>query len=390
MKSIFKRHIQICRDFIFSFKGQGALSKHGFSLIEVLVASAVLGIIAVAIASMSGTAFQAASISNSRQDLASLKMVLREQVNCPLTLGLPVDYDFSVPVPCAGPYILKKNSPSGPVNLGGPTTPPDPERTQLGNYKIRASCVANQLQIMVESTRKDPLTKTYLPPKDIFAGAGGNGLCSQYFTGATCPPGRVVTGVANGIPVCSAAVTCPSGQVQTGMSNGVPVCAPSGGCTGGKVQIGESNGLPVCTTPSPCVAPYYQVGFSNGLPVCQYWGGCPSGTVYRGTLSGGTWPVCEVPPPNPVEIWQTGTIGTYVSLCSIPSIGGFIATRHFAGTAYCPAGYSAVSGSGSCNGPTGGILQYSHPVGSNGWSAACCTPLPGASGGTITIRCRRD
>ena len=107
----------------------------GFSLVEVIVASAILGIIGLAISSMSGTAFKAASISNSRQDLASLKMVIREQVSCPLTLGLPIDYDFSVPVACAGPYKLRKVSSSSPtgVLLGADE---GPERTRLRGHAL--------------------------------------------------------------------------------------------------------------------------------------------------------------------------------------------------------------------------------------------------------------
>jgi hypothetical protein len=77
---------------------------------------------------------------------------------------------------------------------------------------------------MVESIRKDPITKTILPPKDLFLGAGGNGLCSQYFTGATCPTGQVVIGSANGIPVCSVAnIGVPAGAV---MAFGLAACPP--------------------------------------------------------------------------------------------------------------------------------------------------------------------
>ena len=196
---------------------------------------------------MSGTAFQAASISNNRQDFASLQMVIREQVSCPLTLGLPLNHDFSTPVPCAGPYKLRKVSPSNPagVLLG---VDEDAERTKLGSYKIRASCVSNQLQVMVESTKKDPITRQLMPPRDLFAGAGGNGLCSQFFTGETCPAGQVVTGIANGIPVCSA--SCPAGEIQTGTNGGVPVCSPSG-CPVGQALVGRIGGLqggaPVCS-----------------------------------------------------------------------------------------------------------------------------------------------
>lgn len=354
-------------------------TKSGFSLIEILTASSIIGLLGYGLTRMSGTAFQAASISNNSQDLASLKMVIREQVSCPLTLGLPANYDFSVPVACGGPYLLRKAAPSGSVQLGT-SIAGDPERTLIGNYKVRATCSGNQLQIMVESTRLDPLTKTILPPRNLFAGAGGSGLCSQYFTGATCPAGKVVTGVANGVPVCSAVASCPTGQVQTGVSNGVPVCANSGGCPSGQVQTGTSNGLPVCTVPQACTPPWYAVGYSNGLPVCQYWNGCPAGTVYRGTLSGGTWPVCD-----PEEVEVTGDVGSPAGLCSIP-VGSFNRT----GYAYCPSGYSVISGTVTCDNSGGGPVNVSRPLGTTGWVGVCCAALNGGSGGTIFIRCRKN
>lgn len=179
--------------------------KSGFTLIEIIVAAAILGIIGFGISRIAGTGFQAASISNDRQDLASLKMVIRDQVNCALTLGLPANYDFSVPVACAGPYKLRKasSSNSAGILLG---VDEGAERTRLGIYKIRAACVSNQLQIMVESTKKDPITRAVLPPRDLFEATGGSGLCSQYFTGATCPSGQEVIGSANGVPVCSGGI----------------------------------------------------------------------------------------------------------------------------------------------------------------------------------------
>lgn len=258
----------------------------GLTLVEVLTASSILGILGYGVARMSGTAFQAASLSNNKQDLASLKMVVREQVNCTKTLGLPDNYDFSVPAPCAGPYLLRKN---GNVLLGTSISG-DSERTLIGDYKVRATCRSNQLDVMVQSTRIDPLTKVILPPRNLFSGSGGIGLCSQYFTG----------------------VACPTGQIQTGVSNGVPVCANSGGCPRGQVQTGTSNGLPVCTVPQACNPPYYQVGFSNNLPVC-----------------------IPEPTPNPDD---------YIMVVrGSPEAGSRCAGKHTPSIAVCPNGWVATS-----------------------------------------------
>ena len=194
----------------------------GFTLVEVLTASSILGILGYGVARMSGTAFQAASLSNNKQDLASLKMVVREQINCAKTLGLPDNYDFSVPAPCAGPYLLRKN---GNVLLGTSISG-DSERTLIGDYKVRATCRSNQLDVMVQSTRIDPLTKVILPPRNLFSGSGGIGLCSHYFTGVACPTGQVLTGTSNGLPVCTVSQACNPPYYQVGISNNLPVCIP--------------------------------------------------------------------------------------------------------------------------------------------------------------------
>ena len=143
-----------------------------------------------------------------------------------------------------------------------------------------------------------------------------------------------MTGVANGVPVCTLASPCPPGQVQTGTSNGVPVCGTSGGCPPGQVEIGRVNNQAVCTVPDVCPpgvatigfsmrgvpicsrawgcpANHYQTGVSNGLPVCQAWTGCPGGTVYRGSRYASTgMPICEPALPVCNSLQEMATDGT--------------------------------------------------------------------------------
>jgi len=52
MSSLFKSQFAKLNDLLFPFRGSVAVSKSGFSLIEVLVASSILGIIGLAISSI--------------------------------------------------------------------------------------------------------------------------------------------------------------------------------------------------------------------------------------------------------------------------------------------------------------------------------------------------
>ena len=97
-------------------------------------------------------------------------------------------------------------------------------------------------------------------------------------------------------------------------------------------------------------------------------------------------PLCEA---NPQETWAQGHMTTYSGGCSFNNILGF-PSSNFSGVAYCPGGYSAVSGHVACNDSGGGFVGASHPSGSNGWHGQCCTSLLGGSGGVITVRCRAD
>lgn len=295
--------------------------KSGFSLIEVMVGVAVTGILGLAISSMSSTGFKAASKATNAQDLATLKMVLREQVNCPLTLGLPSNYDFSTPVVCAGPYLPRKTSSSSASGaLMGVVDGTD--KIRIGNFLVRANCVSNQLHFMVESTRLDPFTKTLPPPVDLFEKSGGSGLCSSYFGGTVCPAGKVVSGVANGIPVCSIpeASSCPAGQIQT--------------------------------------------GGTTTKPVCGYWSGCPSGEQVIARVGSGNLPVCGPTPPPPSNLGDFQTIVTSPNW----ACGG----THTAVYATCPEGWVAAS----CGYQ---LVQWNPPRSSNNPSNAPDSSLPGGA-----------
>jgi prepilin-type N-terminal cleavage/methylation domain-containing protein len=178
----------------------------GFSLVESLVSMFILGIVGLGISSMSDLGFKSAASAGLRQDFETLKWTIREQLSCTETLGLPADYNPSVPVPCTGSELtLKKHKGK---EFGNP----------IGSLKWSASCVSDRIQIMITSKKNDPITKKPFGPKDLFEGMA-DGLCSNYFTGSSCSkPGETVIGTAGTTPVCGKApvpVDPPEYYVQT-------------------------------------------------------------------------------------------------------------------------------------------------------------------------------
>jgi len=96
-----------------------------------------------------------------------------------------------------------------------------------------------------------------------------------------CPAGQYISGIQNGVPVCSTAPSgsCPPGEVLVSVGGGGVTCASplanlNANCPAGQVMVSINGGAPTCANPSPdvsvanCTSGYVMTGISNGSPVC--------------------------------------------------------------------------------------------------------------------------
>ena len=80
-------------------------------MVTVLVASAIAAIVAVFISKLVTAGMSGAASSQRRQDIATLKMTLRENLDCLETFN--VTGATALPIPCpAGPIVLRGKRPA--------------------------------------------------------------------------------------------------------------------------------------------------------------------------------------------------------------------------------------------------------------------------------------
>ncbi len=200
----------------------------GMSLIEVLVAVALVGIIALAVAKVTTDGLKGAKSVEVRQDLTVVKSTLSSTLDCRETLQ--VGPGSTLPVACPSPLVLKRR--------GGAEIAPS---SKLGGWTITPTCSGGELLIGVTKPGNDALTgqsfsartaNGVLLATDVFAGASD--FCREYLDGAaascTDPAYPIYHGVnRNGANCCQLRTS----SQTTGPTSAAVRCAPSEYVAGG-------------------------------------------------------------------------------------------------------------------------------------------------------------
>jgi hypothetical protein len=209
----------------------------GFSLVEVMVAAFVAFLVAAGISAMMKGLFRASSSSAKLGDLSTLKMNIRDALNCEKTLGVVLPAVTG----CGGPYTLRRADNSVvPTQFGSPAT-----------WEIRSRCVANSLIVEAHQIGAVPSTPglssvTHLRRDwfDLFNGTSD--FCKAYFVGpGVCPAPQTIIGMAGSVPVCGLG-TWPNGpyciiQAQNqACPTGFTAQDPSNSNVPGNGLVGES------------------------------------------------------------------------------------------------------------------------------------------------------
>lgn len=219
--------------------------QHGFGLVEAVIASALVGIIGLAVLKLIEATSGSSRKVSSSMDLVGIRANIQESVSCAASFpgaGSP---------PCAaGTYItLRSKNNNVLVAAGG---------TPFGTWMVRAQCTATGIDLRAASILPAHLTNSAArnfnttndsffradevannlryswnhPKARLFSGNSSAGLCQHLFGGSTvvvtCAPNQYLTGInfATNSVECETIPTCPA---QTALSwNGSSfACVPA-------------------------------------------------------------------------------------------------------------------------------------------------------------------
>lgn len=229
----------------------------GFSLVSILISLAILTMIGLMVTQTSKLGLRSAASSNQRQDISTLKNLVRENLNCDETLG--VTPATPLPISCpAGPVIMRRKSSGG----GAQGTPLAPSNL-IGNWTVTASCTGGEIIVAATRPGTDPLTERPWSSSpyatDLFEGTSD--FCSNYFVGGpACVPPNKLMNLGNGAVCVNLTAMCTAMGFDYNAANNV--CVPKLQHTfGGTYQRGESHFAGwFCESPNP------QAGNTCGCP----------------------------------------------------------------------------------------------------------------------------
>jgi hypothetical protein len=197
--------------------------QNGSSLIGVLMAAGLMGVVSLAVLNTQNFSFKAGKTSELRDENLGNKRILRSKLDCSKTL---------TSITCGSgffPLRDKNDAIIGTADLGA---------WKLGNFHIRGQCNGSTLSIQTArlatdgTFAKDPLTGKAGGWTDLFS--PGDLDCASFFNpsaGIDCPAGQLVSGLnADGTPRCKNLLAsvgqCSSGTYMAGFDgSGNKVCA---------------------------------------------------------------------------------------------------------------------------------------------------------------------
>ena len=163
-------------------------SQSGFSLVSVLVAAGLIGLVAAAMSKLFTNSMKATQSTERRMDIKVLAKNFLENVDCGQTLNSPSFTDDTFqPIVCGSRRNVRLRRKDGSLFP-----------REMGGFEIRAGCRNDSVRVFAK--KKDALHNRD-EFVDVFGGTSG--LCYHYFAAlSVCPPGEGVIGQAGAIPVC--------------------------------------------------------------------------------------------------------------------------------------------------------------------------------------------
>jgi|NOAtaT_7_FD_contig_21_3855916_length_1147_multi_9_in_0_out_0_1 hypothetical protein len=237
-------------------------SQEGVTIVEVLVALGILGVVAVGLGRLMNNSMTAQRSVELRSDVEDLRRFIQTNLSCAKTF----DSFPSRPVNCSGNIALRRENGSIIVASGGQA---------LGNWTLTARCenIGGQSGLSIYATRPapgggfllDPLTRR---PYDT------NHPTSALYAPAVRPCGSFFT---------AAGSACPSGQALLAWAGTSPICLPDS-CGPNQREVARIGNVPTCVNVgaprSPIIVQNQMT--ASGVPYpADLSVSCPSGTILR-------------------------------------------------------------------------------------------------------------
>lgn len=250
--------------------GQGACvakgRSAGFSLVEVLVAMAIAGLLAVGLSKTLDSGFRSARKLQDKGEFESIRMQIRESVSCQRTMA-----GLGSPASCT---TLDLKTQSNRV-IGLATTFQGAPVRKVGNWLVQSSCGATSLVVKLARPNsalsdfaKDPVLQTPMdfnvPSHALFGDAPSQPkLCDEYFVPATPTPTATpaIAGVPTGAVMAFNLASCPTGWIDYVGARGRMVVGAASAGAGSQPQTYGS--LPVNGIYG---GPYFTLGIANIPP----------------------------------------------------------------------------------------------------------------------------
>ncbi len=239
------------------------LNRRGMSLLGVLVAASLTGLVAIAIGQLMKGAVRGMASVELRGEMLDVRQLARTRLNCKKTFP-------ASSCPAANPIVLKDMY-DRPIFTDVETTPGPFENTwKYNNARVQTSCVAGKLELRFVSVREPKKAWPTTPHLEVCHNVLGGTV------GGMCPASEVMVGIDQETlaPICAAPPPppppppAPTPGASPKFASGT-LARASGANTTNNPAVPQAHLVAVNFTPQHAICASTQDSYTNSWLSCQ-------------------------------------------------------------------------------------------------------------------------